>query len=89
MNEKLLEYVARATKIYYGKDHHCRCGCGGRYAKRGERTFKTYVTKLKKAIEGGLVRDPDTEHFATDGFVNIPVGERCLDRCYCLYFDND
>ena len=38
--------VDSIVKIYSGLDHCCRCGCGGKYYKRGSVEFKRILNKL-------------------------------------------
>lgn len=81
--DRVNEALTRASRIYYGRDHECRCGCRGSYADKGGRTFTRYSNALRKALDAGDFRDP--VEFEPD-FVNVPVGPESLDKCYCLYF---
>lgn len=80
---KVHEALRRASRIYYGRDRACRCGCKGSYADRGGRTFTRYSNTLRKALETGDFRGP--VEFEPD-FANVPVGPESIDNCFCLYF---
>lgn len=68
-----------ATKIYYGKDNHCRCGCGGNYADNNSRTFKTYLTKLAKLNSDDILK---VDHHET--YINISLANN---RAFTVYTD--
>lgn len=83
------------TRIYYGLDNSCRCGCGGTYHETGERGFKMKLNKIAKCepIEKGTrtynrregsFLSPGIERFRN--YVNIPVDAE-HDKCFCVYFD--
>lgn len=83
------------TKIYYGLDNSCRCGCGGTYHEPGERGFKTKLTKIAKAVpleKGARTYNRYNGSFLSPGierggnYVNIPVDAE-HDKCFCVYFD--
>lgn len=85
--EAILEKIGRrpedVTKIYYGGDNVCRCGCKGRYAEKGTPLFRRYMTKMAKTPLAADARWPE------DGYwVNLPtdVSTR-VGKCFCLYFD--
>ena len=68
------------TRIYYGKDHACRCGCMGKYHEKGSKYFKTCLTKLAN----GVFAEGVIEYL--DNNINIPIcGSN--DKCYCIYND--
>ena len=67
----------KATKIYYGKDNNCRCGCKGNYAEPGSRTFTRYANAIKK------LGDYDF-HQECSSWVNIPLPNN---KAYTVYFD--
>ena len=48
--ENFLKSVS-IEKIYKGKDHNCRCGCGGKYYESSSKSFKGILTRAKKALE--------------------------------------
>jgi len=77
------------SQVYLGKNHHCRCGCGGKY------TATTYMIKprtatidnnlvnlrlkrAKKLIESGVQVDYG------DNYVNIVTGNN---RALTFYFN--
>lgn len=75
------------TKIYKGKDNHCRCGCGGKYYYPEDPSFKRILKNAEKAFNENLgLREEDLlpifgtpERYQTmhhpngEGWVNIPV----------------
>lgn len=72
------------TQIYRGKDHWCRCGCGGTYFERNRpedaRGFKRAINQMNK---------PDFETWDVevgDTYINIPY-DADNDKCFCVYFD--
>jgi len=72
----------KATKIYYGKDNFCRCGCGGNYANKGERTF----TRYKNAIENLLTAVGPVGEWAEDkSWFNISIRDN---KAYTIYLNN-
>ena len=77
------------SQVYLGKDHHCRCGCGGDYTAtsymikpRTEDINDTLVAKrlkrAKKLVESGI----DVDY--GDTYVNIPTG---VNKAMTFYFD--
>lgn len=71
------------TQIYRGKDHYCRCGCGGKYFKPGERGFKRAVTQMNKSDFTPLA----VEAPAGYRFINISYDNSTREgKCFCLYF---
>lgn len=69
------------TKIYRGLDHHCRCGCGGKYHSVDSRGFKIAITKMSKSDF-----EPVAEVEIGPNYINIPY-DYDKDLCYCIYFD--
>ena len=69
----------KITKIYYGLDNHCRCGCGGYYADRGEKYFDVLIKKAKKLIY-------DDSKLVTIGDNNINIS---LDNNKAITLYND
>ncbi len=65
-----------ATKIYYGKDSHCRCGCGGNYAKPGTPMFNRYEQAIMK-----LKQDFEQED---KNWINISLPDN---KAYTVYFN--
>ena len=66
----------KATKIYYGLDNNCRCGCGGNYADNGERTFTRYKNAIIK-----LNQEPDD---VCETYMNFSLPKN---KAYTIYFD--
>lgn len=94
----------KITKIYKGKDNHCRCGCGGTYYYPEDRGFKRVLKNVEKTfnyyheVKDIFPKKLTLERYlespavpACDGYVNIPVIDEArpeLDQCYCIYFQN-
>ena len=73
--------ISQITRLYYGTDHACRCGCCGSYFEPGSRGFKLHMNKLARLAEpAGKVESED------DVPVNIPT-DADRDKCVCLYFN--
>ncbi len=76
------------SQVYLGKDHHCRCGCGGEYIAtsfmedpRCDVNDSLVARRLKRAkrlVESGVV----VEYGST--YVNIETGEN---KALTFYFD--
>lgn len=72
------------TQIYYGLNHHCRCGCGGTYVKKTDPEFKEFLDNIQDDdFDIGDYEEIGHEH----GYLNIPEGFIEDNMCYCLYFD--
>lgn len=87
-------------RIYHGGDHVCRCGCAGKYFKRGTIGFSRAMRKLR---EGFLTESAGDEVYVTGygrdqfqiskgveisniGFINVPIADDPRhNKCYCLY----
>lgn len=53
--DELFEHTGKSiAKIYSGKDHCCRCGCGGKYYYAGSKLFNGMIKRAKKAFEETL-----------------------------------
>ena len=83
--DKILESVSRKndtiTRIYYGGDHCCRCGCKGHYANRGTPLFRRYLKKIESTALAGVVE-------ADLNWVNLPVEVSTeVGKCFTLYFE--
>ena len=100
--EKILETIDKKpediVKIYRGRDHHCRCGCGGDYFYRGrDDEFNEILDEIMSddfiPLEAGTeMYSEDDGPFECDGvdvkksYINIPY-DCTTDECYCLYFE--
>lgn len=88
--------IDQITKIYHGLENCCRCGCGGKYFKRGTRGFTRALNtiqkpKFKALAEGELMHTSygvaicrGIDHGSN--YLDIPYNAN-TDKCYCLYFD--
>jgi len=70
------------TRLYYGKSHCCRCGCGGTYHDRGTPGFKRYINQLLRGVE--LAHPFQKDDIDAGCYVNIDLAFT-NDRCICLY----
>lgn len=82
--DKILESVGRKnstiTRIYYGGDNCCRCGCKGHYAKCGTKLFSRYLKQIEETTLAGNVE-------ADLNWVNLPVDVSTeVGKCFTLYF---
>lgn len=90
-------------KIYHGGDHVCRCGCAGKYFKRGTPGFTRAINALRKGFmtesEGDkvfVVGYGHNEMQTSNGveidktcYINIPeASDPRHNRCYCLYCED-
>lgn len=84
--EKILAHVGwkedSIKRLYYGKSHCCRCGCGGKYHERGSRGFKRYMNMLKRGVM--LAHDWTKADISSRCYVNVDLAGT-NDRCICLY----
>lgn len=89
------------TKIYHGGDHVCRCGCAGRYFRRGTPGF----TRALNALRKGFMTESKGDKLHVSGYghneiqrskgvdanlnyINIPIfDDPRHNKCYCLYND--
>lgn len=53
--------ISQITRLYYGTDHACRCGCRGSYFEPGSRGFKLHMNKLARLAKpaGKAVSEDD------------------------------
>ncbi len=70
----------KVTKIYMGKDVHCRCGCGGEYVERGEPKFDLRVKRFASMWENYVPKEDDVD----SSFFNVSYGQN---RALTVYFD--
>lgn len=73
--------ASKVTKIYLGKDNHCRCGCGGEYVERGEPMFEKRLQRFAKLW---CDYTPDPELDIDGSYYNISYGKN---RALTVYFD--
>ncbi len=69
------------TRIYLGKDRHCRCGCGGEYVERGEPGFDRRLKRFNKMLCDSI--NQGNIEFMGD-YTNISYGNN---RAMTVYFD--
>lgn len=89
--EEVLAEIGKSVddieKVYHGKDHWCRCGCGGNYFYNGvdKAGYTRAINKMKK---------PDFKAFDIESntgsvtWINIPDADRD-NMCYCIYFKKE
>jgi len=88
LNEFLNCTIKDISQVYVGKDHHCRCGCGGDYVATsymiGSRSdindslVKKRLERAKRLVKSGA------EYQLEDTYINIVVGDN---KALTLYFD--
>lgn len=80
--------ISNISQVYFGKDHCCRCGCGGTY------TATSYMKDPRSDVNDSLVQKrlkrakklvlEGAEVEYGDNFINISTGEN---RALTFYFD--
>ena len=80
--------IESISQVYSGKDHHCRCGCGGEYTAtsfmkdpRSDVNDSLVAKRLKRAKK--LISEGAEYDFGTN-YLNLVTGDN---RCLCFYFD--
>lgn len=68
----------KVTKIYYGKDACCRCGCGGSYHSSGSQGFSRKANAIIKLGNIKFEQEPACN------WINISLENN---KAYTLYFD--
>lgn len=74
----------KVTKIYLGKDRHCRCGCGGEYV---ERDHPMFAKRLKRFQSMWSKYEPNLDQDVTDvddSYLNISYA---TNSALTVYFD--
>jgi len=79
--------IENISSVYLGKDHHCRCGCGGKYVSTSymlnprsevnDKSVEKQLTRAKKLINS------EAEYQINDICINIVVGKN---RALTFYF---
>lgn len=69
----------KPTRIYYGLDHACRCGCKGTYADVETKTFNRRMQRIAKLEMTDIV-----EMDIGGNNVNISLPEN---KAFTIYFD--
>ena len=73
----------KVTKVYRGKDRHCRCGCGGNYFYRNElkdNAFEQNLNEFEKKLIKYICREGDVG----DNYLNVSYGKN---SALTVYFD--
>ena len=77
------------SQIYLGKNHYCRCGCGGTYVStsymedpRNDVDDKLAGSRLKRAKKLALNTDSVVDY--SDNHINIGYGDN---RAITIYLD--
>jgi hypothetical protein len=77
------------SQIYLGKDHFCRCGCGGTYVStsymnepRNDVNDRLAQTRLNRAKKIALNADSEVEY--CNDHINIGYGDN---RAITIYLD--
>ncbi len=87
--EQFLEIqINQISQVYNGKDHHCRCGCGGEYVAT------SYMKDPRSVVDDALIQKrlarakklilSDVQHSIGTTYINIVTGNN---RCLTFYFD--
>ena len=69
----------KVTKVYLGKDRHCRCGCGGEYVTRGEAKFESRLKSFGRKLAQCTPDDVDVD----STYINVSYGNN---RALTVYF---
>jgi len=82
----------KISQIYVGKDHYCRCGCGGEYY--GFNPNSPFIRRTLTRAYNTYKKDPSScEIFNGDGtqesWINIPTSLIGPGRCICVYFKGE
>lgn len=72
------------TKIYYGRDSGCRCGCHGRYVAKGERSFDLYLKKFTEELAAADESMVDADKGSMSTYINVSLPNN---KARCAYFD--
>jgi len=79
---------SKITKFYVGKDHCCRCGCGGAYYHDpNNRMWKGELTKFRRMLQYGCIREVEIEEMGKQWWINAAYGSKEQNRCFCFYFN--
>lgn len=80
--------LSQLTRIYSGKNHCCRCGCGGRYFEKSDKSFQSVLARLERMMRDNCKdsEEADCGRDGAGGWVNIPYGHPRSNKCYCLFF---
>ena len=87
-NQFLALELNQISQVYFGKDNHCRCGCGGDYIATSfmveprsgvnDKLAMKRLVRAKRLVEKGAEVDYCSNH------VNISTGNN---RALTFYFD--
>lgn len=80
INEWIKQAIAdgKIYTVYSGIDNGCRCGCKGKYFKRGDKTFHRAFNAAVKLLYSGA------KYEFIGNAINIPRGNN---KAYTLYVE--
>ena len=75
--------LGRITKVYFGGDNVCRCGCAGEYLYPEEVGFSRRVKRLVDMV------NKDKGHDIYDGgtYINVVTSLKGIGKALTIYFD--
>lgn len=74
------------SQIYFGKDHCCRCGCGGKYFDKND---VSEMTRNIKRANKFLHKNPtECELYigSDENYLNVPTVLHGMGRAITIYF---
>ncbi|MBO4726094.1 MAG: hypothetical protein J5598_00645 [Clostridia bacterium] len=80
MDNWIRKHIAdgKVYTVYSGTDNGCRCGCKGKYYKRGDRSFHRIFNEATKLLYAGC------EYELIGNAINIPRGNN---KTYTLFVE--
>jgi hypothetical protein len=88
--QKLIELkIENISRVYAGKDSHCRCGCGGNYhstsfMKNPRSTVNDKVVKRHLTAAKNLLEKEECKIELGDTYINVSYGNN---RALTFYTD--
>ena len=84
--KELLSNV-KIEEIYVGRDHGCRCGCGGNYYNFDQKSplMKRFLTRAEGLLKKNLQYCELANCFEMN-WINIPSSFEGAGKCFCIYF---
>ncbi len=87
--EFLSSSLDKISKVYMGKRHHCRCGCGGQYVSTSYSNDKNQIVDdelvRKKLIRAKKLVEKGADCFAGGTFFDVETGKN---KTLTFYFDD-